>query len=155
AAHQVHAGEKLVGGEDAVEGLAGDFGELGRARAGGYECGVVAHFGDQLRNGEELADDRIEPDLDPHLLEVLDFVVDNHVGKPELGDAVFQDTARDMQGFEDRDLDAVPCQFSGAGQPGRTGTDDGGFLTRRVVEGGELVPAAAHGAIGHEAFQSS
>ena len=57
AAHQVHAGEKLVGGEDAVVGLAGDAHEFRRARAGADEDGVVAHLAHELRDGEQLADD--------------------------------------------------------------------------------------------------
>ena len=39
-AHQVDAGQELVGRVDAVEVLAGDAQELGQARAGGHEHGV-------------------------------------------------------------------------------------------------------------------
>ncbi len=40
AAHEVDAGEEFVGRKDAVESLAGDAGELGRAGAGADEGGV-------------------------------------------------------------------------------------------------------------------
>ena len=119
AAHQVDAGEKLVGRKHAVERLAGDAGELRRSRAGGDEGRSVAHLAEQLRDGEQLADDRIEPDLDAQLLQVLDLRVDDDVGQAELGDAVFQDSAGHVQRLEDGDLHAVARQFAGAGQARR------------------------------------
>ena len=116
AAHQVDAREEFVGREDAVEGLAGDAGELRRSRAGAHEHRVVAHLAQQLRDGEQLADDGVEPDLDAHLLQVFDLGVDDDVGQAELGDAVLQHAAGHVQRFEDGHRHAVAGQFAGAGQ---------------------------------------
>ncbi len=155
AAHQVDARQEFVGGEDSVERFAGNLGEFGRSRAGAHEGRVVAHFGEQLRDGEELADDAVEPDLDAHLLQVLDFRVDDHVRQAEFGDAVLQHAAGHVQRLENGHLHAVARQFAGAGQARRSGTDDGGRLRRGLSSSGILIPAAAHGGIGHEAFQAA
>ena len=66
-AHQVDAGEVLVGGVDAVEVLAGDVQEDRQAGAVGDEDGVEAFFGEQLVDGVGLADDDVALDLDAHL----------------------------------------------------------------------------------------
>ena len=81
AAHQVDTRQEFVGGEHAVQRLSRNSGEFGRAGAGPYECAVIAHFAQQLRNGEQLADDGVKPDLDAQLLQVFDFGVDNYVGQ--------------------------------------------------------------------------
>src|ERR1039457_2746125 len=155
AAHQVDAGEEFVGGKHAVERLAGDIAELRRPGAGAHERRVIAHLAQQLRDGEQLADDGVEPDLDPHLLQVFDFGIDDEVGQAEFGDAVFQHSAGYVQGLENGHRHALAGQFSGAGEAARTAADDGRALGFGHGGNCHLVPPAPPAGIGHEALQAA
>ena len=118
--------------------LAGNAHELGRSRAGADEDRIVAHVGEQLRDGEQLADDGVEPDLHAQLAQVVDLGIDDDVRQAEFRDAVLQHAAGDVQGLEDGDGHAVLGQIARAGQARRTRADDGRALAgaaRRLPAG--------------------
>ena len=125
-AHQVGPGQIFIGREDAHGLLAGDVHELGKARAGTYEYGVIALFLHQSIDGGGLADNAVCLDLYAQGLNVLDFLLNDRVlGKTEFGNAVDQNAACLVEGFEDLDIIAHLGQIACAGQTGRTGTDYG------------------------------
>ena len=154
ALHQVDTGQILVGGENAHQALAGDAGEHGQAGAGADEDGLELLFLEQLVDGEDLADDHVGLDLDAHLLEIGNFGVDDLLGQTELGDAVGQHAAGQMQSLEDGDVIALSGQLAGAGQAGRAGTDD----SHAVAVGGsglQVGDAVVAGPVGDEALQTA
>ena len=69
AAHQVDAGQELVGRIDLAGEFARDAEEGRRAGAGADEHRVVAHLAHQLQHREGLADDLVGLELDAHGLE--------------------------------------------------------------------------------------
>ena len=152
--HEVDAGQKFVGRNDAVIGLSRDSHEFRAAGAGGNEHRVVPLFLHQLRNRKQLADDAVELELDSQSGQALDFDVDGVVGKTEFRNPVFQHAARDMERLIDGHIHARLDQIAGTGEPGRPGTDNCGLLAR-LLELRRLVPASSHGKIGHKSFQAS
>ena len=70
AAHQIHAGQELVGAVDAVEVLAGDAQEPGQAGAGADEDGVEALADRVQRLG--LAHRVVHDELHAHVLQAVD-----------------------------------------------------------------------------------
>ena len=93
-AHQVHAGQVLVGAVDALEVLAGDAHEHRQAGPVGDEDGVEALFLHQFVDGVGLPDDHVADDLDAQLAELVRLrPVDDLLGQAELGDAVDQHAA--------------------------------------------------------------
>ncbi len=62
--HEVHAGEVLVGAEDAGKVLAGDVQELGQAGAHSHVHGVVAHVVEELVAVVEAAHHGVVLELD-------------------------------------------------------------------------------------------
>ena len=127
--HQVDAGQVLVGGVHANQGLAGDLHEHGQARAGADEDGLEAVLLEQLGDGEHLADDHIQLNLHAHLLQLLHFPLNHRLGQTELGDAVAQHASGHMEGLKDGDLIAETGQLAGAGQAGGAGADDRYLVT--------------------------
>ena len=69
-AHEVDAGEKLVGGVDAVEVLAGNVEELRQTRASGDKDGVKAFVAHELLNGDALAYDDVGLELNTEAAEI-------------------------------------------------------------------------------------
>ena len=152
--HQVGAGEELVGGVDALQALARDAHEAGQAGTGTHEDGLITVLTHQLVDGEHLADDHIALEIDAHLLEAVDLLLDDGLGQTELGDAVHQHAACDVQGFVDRDLIAQLGEVACGGQTGRACADDGDLVAvGRRHDGGSVdiftVP------VGHEALQTA
>ncbi len=104
AAHQIAAGQVLVGRVDAVEVLAGDLEEPGQPGAGADEDGVERPRSRAQSTVRVLPTTIVEPQLDAQALHVLDLAPHDRLGQPELGDAVGQHAARLVQGLEHRDL---------------------------------------------------
>jgi hypothetical protein len=132
-AHQVDAGQVLVGRVDALEVLAGDVHEDRQAGADGHEDRVELLA--QLGQGVGLADDRVRLDLDAVGDQAVDFLLDDVLGQAELGDAVDQDAAGGVEGLEDRDLVAALGQLAGGREAGRSGADDRDLLAGRARGG--------------------
>ena len=126
-AHQVDAGEVLVGRVDALEVLARDVHEDRQAGAVGDEDRVELLA--QLGQGVGPADDRVaarssrRPPRGGRPP-----ACDDLLGQAELGDAVDEHAARLVEGLEDGDVVAALGQLAGGGQAGRAGADDGTFL---------------------------
>ena len=151
--HQIAPGEIFVGGEDAHGLLAGNVHKLGKAGAGTDEYGIVALFLHQGINGSGLADDAVCLDLDTKCLDILDLLLDDRfLGKTEFGDAVDENAARLVQGFENSDVITHAGQITCAGEAGGAGTDDGDLFALGGCIGGGF---DAHGAGGirHIALQ--
>jgi hypothetical protein len=109
----------------------------------------------EMRDGEELADDGIEPDLHSQLAQVVDLGIDDDVGQAELRNAVLEHATCDVQSFEDGDRHAVLGQIAGAGQARRTRSDDGGALTGAAGSFHRLIPTAPYGGVRDEALQAA
>ena len=148
--HQVDAGEVLIGGVDAHQSLAGDLHKHGQAGSGGDEHRLIATL-KQLGDGEDLADDHVQLDVHPHLLQVGHLPGHDGLGQAELRDAVGQHAAGGVERLKHRDVIAHAGQLPGAGQAGRAGADD-----RRLVAvlggGGHIGNALLGRPVGHEAL---
>ena len=126
--HEVHAGEVLVGAEDAGEVLARDVEEAGKARAHAQEHGVKALLLEELLGVGDAAHDAVVLELDAQVLEAVDLALDDGLGQTELGDAVGQHAAAGEEGLEHRDVVAVLGKLAGAGDAGRAGAHHGDLL---------------------------
>ena len=123
--HQVVAGEELVGGEDAVEVLAGDVHELGQAGTGAHEDGFEAFVVHQGVDGDGTAHDDVGLDLDAERADGVDLVAQDLVfRKAEFGDAVFKHAAGFVERLEDGDVVAPLRQIARARQTCRAAADD-------------------------------
>jgi hypothetical protein len=151
-AHQVDAGEKLVGRVDAPQVFAGDVHEPGEAGAGGDEDGVEAFLAEQFVDRHRLADDDVGLEFDPHAAEVVDFALDDFFGEAELGDAIDEHAADLVQRLEDGDGVALLDEVAGAAQPGRSAADDGDLLSRNRSARRQADLAGAAFVVGHETF---
>ena len=152
--HQVDAGEELVGGVHTLEVLAGDVHEHGQARAGTDEHGLEALLLHELVDGDGPTDDHVCLDLHAQRLEPVHFLLDNGLGQTELGDAVHQHAAGQMQGLVHGDLVSLPGQVAGTGQAGGAGPDDGHLMavgggTHGLLGGVGVVP------VGHKPLQAA
>ena len=98
AVHEVDSCEVLGGGVYAVERGAGDALEVRRARADRDVTGVI--FFHDLLHGDRLADDDVAFDIYAELLHRLDLHLDDLLGETEFGDAVDEDAAGRVKGFE-------------------------------------------------------
>ena len=152
--HQVDAGEELVGGVDALQVLAGDVHEHGQAGAGADEHGLELHLLHQLVDGDGPANHRVGLDLHAQVLQPVHFLLDDGLGQTELGDAVDQHAAGQVQGLEHGDLIPLPGQVAGAGQAGGAGADDRhamavGGGSGRLLGGVGVVP------VGHKPLQAA
>ena len=152
--HQVGAGKELVGGVDALQALARDAHEAGQAGTGTHEDGLIAVLAHQLVDGEHLADDHIAFEIDAHLLEAVDLLLYDGLGQTELGDAVHQHAACDVQGLVDRDLIAQLGEVACGGQAGRTCTDDGDLVAVGLRHDGGSVDILTV-PVGYEALQTA
>ena len=120
--HQVHAGEILVGGIDALEVFAGHIHEHRQARAVRDVNGVELLA--QFRQGVSASDDDVALDLHAHFLQALDFLLHDFFRQPKLRDAVNQNAARFVQRFVNRHVMPAADQFAGRSQTGRPGADN-------------------------------
>src|ERR1022692_1280212 len=140
--HQVDTGEELVGRVDALEVLAGDVHEDGRASAGADEDRREAELLDELIDGDRLAHDHVAHEIHAERLEVLDVLIDDLLRQPVLGDPVAQDAAVRVQRLEDRDRVAELREVTGHGEAGRARADDGDLLVAPDIGRGGLAPGA-------------
>ena len=152
--HQVGAGEELVGGVDALQALAGDAHEAGQTGTGTHEDGLVAVLAHQFVDGQHLADDHVALEIDAHLPEAVDLLLDDGLGQTELGDAVHQHAASHVQSLVDRDLVAQLGQITGSSQAGRACADDGDLVAVGCRHDGSGVDVLAV-PVGHEALQTA
>ena len=150
--HQVDTGQELVGGIDALQVLAGDVHEHGQARAGADEHGLKAVLLHQLVDGDGAAHHGVGLHLDAHGLQSVHFLLDDGLGQTELGNAVHQHAAGQMQRLEHRDLIALLGQVAGAGQACGAGADHSHLV---AVGGGDRRGLGAVGVVpvGHKALQ--
>ena len=152
--HQVGAGQELVGGVHTLQALAGDAHEAGQTGTGANEHGLVAVLAHQLVDGQHLADDHVALEIDAHLPEAVDLLLDDGLGQTELGDAVHQHAASHVQGLVDCDLVAQLGQITGSGQAGRACADDGDLVAVGCGHDGSSVDVLAV-PVGHEALQTA
>ena len=151
--HQVHAGEELVGGVDAVQVLARDVEELRQARSGRDEDGVVALLLHQLVDRDAASDDHVRLEADAHLLQVADFPAHDVLREPKLGDAVDEHAADLVERLEHGDVVALLHQVAGGSERGGAAAHAGdplpaGGRARRQTELARLrLP------VGDEAFE--
>ncbi len=126
---------------------------MGRPGAGADEHRLVALL-KELGNGEHLADDHVQLDVHPHLLQIGHLTPDNGLGQTELGDAVAQNTAGGVEGLEHGDLIAHSGQLTGAGQAGGAGSDDG-HLVAVLGGGGHIGQTVLRRPVGHKALNAA
>ena len=121
--HQVDAGQELVGGVDALQVLAGDVHEHGQTGAGADEHGLEAVLLHQLVNGHGACRPRCwSPRSRPWPSGPSTSFCDDGLGQTELGNAVHQHAAGQMQRLEHRDLIALlaPDRRRRSGPRGRS-----------------------------------
>ena len=126
--HEVRAGEKFVGGKDALQILARNAHKAGQTRAAAEEHRLVTVLFFEFLNGEHAADDHVGLDLDAERLQAVHFLLHDGFGQTEFGDAVDEHTARDVKGFIYGDVVAEFCEVARAGQARGTAADDGDFM---------------------------
>jgi len=126
--HEVVAGEVLVGGEDAVQVLAGNIHEPGEPRAGADEDRVVAVLLHELGDRPDLADDVVHLELDTELRQVVHLALHDRLGETELGNAVDEHAASLVQRLEDGHLVTGLDAVARHSEPGGSGADDGDLL---------------------------
>ena len=153
-AHQVAAREQLVGGEHAVQRLAGNAHETRIARAGADEHRVEAHLGDHLLDREQAPDQRVAFELDAEPLELVDLDVDHRVRQAEIRDAVLQHAARLVEGLVDGDVASRLGHVGGARHAGGTRADDA-HLEAVGLDVGNVRPAFADRHVADEAFEAA
>ncbi len=150
--HQVDTGEELVGGIHTLQVLAGDVHEHGQACAGADKHGLKPVLLHKLVDGDGAAHHGVGLHLHAHGLQAVHFLLHDGLGQTELGDAVHQHAAGQMQRLEHGNLVALLGQIACAGQTGRARADHrhlvavGLGLFRRLGAVG-VVP------VGHEALQ--
>jgi hypothetical protein len=153
--HEVVPGEVLVGGEDAVQVLAGDVHEPGESRAGADKDRVVSVLLHELGDGADLADHVVHLEFDAELLQVLHFPLHDGLGEAELGDAVDEDAAGLVESLEDGHVVAGLDAVAGNGEPGGAGADDGDLLARLGGRLGHRRLALLGFPVGDEALQAA
>ena len=125
AAHQVDAGEELVGADHPAGVLTRDAEERGGTGADPEEHGVEAAALHQVLHRERAADHLVGLDRHPERQQAVDLAVDDLPRQAERRDAVAQHAAGHVQGLEHGDVDPGAGQVGGARQPGGAGADDG------------------------------
>ena len=83
----------------------------------------------QLVDGDGAADDSVSGDGDAQCLQAVHFLLDDGLGQTELGDAVNQYAASQVQRLKYGDLVSLPSQVAGAGQACGAGADDRHLVT--------------------------
>ena len=152
--HQVDTGQELVGGENTLVVDTGDVHEHRQAGAGADEHGLEALLLHQLVHGDGTADDGIGGDGNAQLLQAVHFFLNDGLGQTELGDAVHQNAASQMQSLKHGDVITLPGQVAGAGQAGGTGTHHSHTVTvgsRLLRSAGSMLTVP----VGHEALQTA
>ena len=152
--HKVDTGEELIGGIHTLEVLAGDVHEHGQACAGAHKYGLKAVFLHQLVDGDGAAHDDVGLHLHAHGLQAVHFLLHDGLGQTELGNAVHQHAAGQMQGLVHGDIVALLGQVAGAGEAGRAGADHGYLMAVRPGLFGGL-GAVGVVPVGHKAFQTA
>ena len=136
--HQVDAGQKFVGGEDALQIFAGDVHEAGQPRAAADEHRFKAVFAHQLVDREHAADDHVGLYLDAEGDEVVDLFLYDQLGQAEFGDAVHEHAARKVQRLEHGDLIPALGEVARAGEPRRPAADHGDLVAVGLGFDGEI-----------------
>ena len=152
-AHEVDAGQELIGGIDAAEAFAGNLLEVRQTRARSDEDRVIALF-EQFFHRHGTADNRIRDDFHAQLADIVDFLLHKRFRQTELRDAVHQHAAGGMERFVDGHVPARARQIRRTGQTSRARTDDCRFLARRrcCFRGHR---ALGHGIVRRKAFQTA
>ena len=99
-AHEVDAGQELIGGIHAAEAFAGNLLEVRQTSARTDEHRVVALF-QQLFHRHGAADNRIRDDFHAQFADIVDFLLHERFRQTELRDAVHQHAAGGMERFVD------------------------------------------------------
>ena len=152
--HQVDAGQEFVGGVDALQVLAGDVHEHGQTGAGADKHGLEPVLLHQLVDGDGASHHGVRLHLHAHGLQTVHFLLDDGLGQTELGDAVHQHAAGQMQRLKHRDLIALLGQVAGAGQARGAGADDR-HLVAVALRLGSGLGAVGVVPVGHEALQTA
>ena len=95
-----------------------------KTRAGADEHGLEAVLAHQLVDGHDAADDHVRLDLDAEGLQAVDFLLHDGLGKSELGDAVDQHAAGEVERFKNGDIVALLGKVARAGEAAGAGTND-------------------------------
>jgi len=114
----------------------------------------VKALGEKIVDRLEPSDGRIGHDLHPQPPQVLHLGVDYALGKPELGDAVDEDSSCLVEGLKDSHLVAHLDEITRDCQPRGARPHDGDALSRRGGRLRDLDGAGLPLVIGHEAFQA-
>ena len=107
----------------------------------------------QLTDGKVLADLHAGFELDAQVPDGFYFGLDDGAGQPVGGNAHGEHTSQNGQFFKDRDRIPLEGQKIGAGQPGRSGADDGHLLRPGVFFLREEGPVAFLVPVGQKAVQ--
>lgn len=110
--HQIDAGQKLVGGQNAVQVLALDAHKHRKSRARADKDRVVRV--DKLLYGDRLAGHAVKLDMYALLFELIDFGGDETLGQTEFGYTVHEHAARTVERLVHGDFHAGRRQFAGA-----------------------------------------
>ena len=152
--HQIDTGEELVGGIHALEILTGDVHKHGQTRARAHKHGLKAVFLHQLVDGDGAAHNDVGLHLHAHSLEPVHFLLHDGLGQTELGNAVHQHAAGQVQGLVHGDIIALLGQVAGAGKAGRAGAYNSYLMAVGLGLFGGL-GAVGVVPIGHEALQAA
>ena len=129
-AHQVASRQIFVRRVDAFQRLARDPHKAGKSRARTDKDGFIAHIKESV-DRQRLADDDVGLEVDAERAERVDLAAHDGFRKPEFGDPVHQDPARDVQRLVDRDGVAALREVARAGKSRGAGTDDGDLVSVR------------------------
>ena len=127
--HEVHAGEILIGGIDALEVLARDIHKDRQSGAIGDENGVKLLPQFLQRVGS--ADNGVADNFDPGLFQPATSASTIFLGRRNSGNAIDQNAARFMERLEYRDRVAEPDQLARGGEAAGAGPDDGHLFAGR------------------------
>ena len=152
--HEVHAGEKLVGGVNAEQVLTGDVQELGQTCAGADEHCLEAVL-EQLIDGLGLADDGVVYDLDAHCLEVIDLGGNYLLGQTELRNTVNKNAAGLVEGLKNGYVIAHLAQISCAGEGSGAGADDRDAVTVGLGSLDFVLDFLVHVIVGDKALEAA
>ena len=121
--HQVHTGQKFVGGIDALEIFAGDAHEARQPRARTDKHGVKPFLAQQLVDRNGSADNGVGCNFHAECTQPVYLLLDDRLGQTEFRNAIDQHAARRVQCFKHRHGIAAPCKVTGAGKSRRSRTD--------------------------------
>ena len=152
--HQVNTGEELIGGIHALEILAGDVHEHGQARAGADKHSFKPVLLHKLVDGDGAAHHGVGFHLHAHGLQAVHFLLHNGLGQTELGNAVHQHAAGQMQRLVHGDIVALLGQIACAGQARRAGTHHSHLVAIGLGLFGDL-GAVSVVPVGHEPLQTA